>query len=64
MSRCVGLLLFAWAALAEDRPPSDLQILKWQVEAQARERAVTRRIEYQFENAQARAKESGGGGGN
>ena len=57
MSRCLGLLFFAMAACAEDRPPSDLQILKWQVEAQARERAVTRHIECQIENAQPRAKE-------
>jgi hypothetical protein len=45
MIRCLGLLVLAAAALAEDRPVSDLQILKWQVEAQARERSLARRLD-------------------
>jgi hypothetical protein len=51
MIRCLGLLVLAAAALAEDRPVSDLQILKWQVEAQARERSLARRLDLQGETA-------------
>jgi len=52
MIRCLGLLVLAAAALAEERPVSDLQILKWQVEAQARERSLARLLDLQGETAQ------------
>ena len=45
MTRFLGLLVLAAAALAEERPLSDLRILKWQVEAQAHERSRARRLD-------------------
>lgn len=49
MNRCLPLLLVAFGALAEERPLPNPEILTWQAEAQARERAINRRVEYQLE---------------
>ena len=54
MTRYLGIFLLTLAAVAEEPVPSNLQILKWQVDAQARERAVSRRIEYQIEKGMAK----------
>jgi hypothetical protein len=43
------LLMLAVGAVAEERPVSNLQTLRWQVEAQARERTLSRRTETQLE---------------
>jgi len=51
MYRFVALVFLASAAWA-DGPLPNPEILKWQAEAQARERAINRRVEHQL--AQAR----------
>ena len=53
MTRYLGIFLLALAAVAEEPALSNLQILQWQVEAQARERALNRRIESQIEKGAA-----------
>jgi hypothetical protein len=53
MNRYLALLLVAFGALAEERPLPNPEILKWQAEAQARERAINRRVEYQLEKSRA-----------
>lgn len=57
MTRFLALFLLGFGALAEERP--NPAILKWQAEAQARERTINRRAEDQFEKraAQEAAKE-------
>ena len=49
MTQFLALFLLGFAALAEERP--NPAILKWQAEAQARERAINRRAEDQLEKA-------------
>ena len=44
--------IFAGPALSAERPLPDPEILKWQAEAQSRERALNRRVEYQLAVAQ------------
>lgn len=53
MTRYLGIFLLTLAAVAEEPAPSNLQILKWQVEAQGRERALGRHIEFQLEKGVA-----------
>lgn len=53
MNRYLGLFLVAFGALAEERPLPNPEILKWQAEAQARERAINRRVEHQLEKTRA-----------
>ena len=53
MTRYVAILFLAFSALADERPLPNPEILKWQAEAQARERAINRRVEYQLEKARA-----------
>jgi hypothetical protein len=53
MNRYVVLFLVAFGAVAEQRPLPNPEILKWQAEAQARERAINRRVEYQLEKTRA-----------
>lgn len=49
MFRFLPFVALALAAFADQRPLSNLQILQWQAEAQARERALSRRSETQLE---------------
>lgn len=49
---CTVFVLWA-GAFAQERPLPNPEILKWQAEAQARERAVHRRVENQIEKARA-----------
>ena len=49
--RFLALFLLGFAALAEEGP--NPEILKWRAEAQARERAISRRPEVQPEKARA-----------
>ena len=46
-----AIALCALAALAQQAPPLNPEILKWQGEAQARERAVNRRADSQISRA-------------
>lgn len=49
-----GAVLILWAgAFAQERSLPNPEILKWQAEAQARERAVNRRVDSQLEKTQA-----------
>ena len=52
----VVLAMTAWMAAAETAP--NPEVLKWQAEAQARERAVQRRIDWQMEKAKRAAEEA------
>ena len=49
---CAVFLLWA-GAFAQERSLPNPEILKWQAEAQARERAVNRRVDSQLEKARA-----------
>ena len=49
---CAVFILWA-GAFAQERSLPNPQILKWQAEAQARERTVNRRVDSQLEKAQA-----------
>lgn len=51
MYRYLALFVFAVVALAEERPLPNPEILTWQAEAQARERALNQRVEQQLEKA-------------
>jgi len=53
MNRYLALFLVAFGAVAEERPLPNPEILKWQAEAQARERAINRRVEYRLEKSRA-----------
>lgn len=49
---CAVFILWA-SAFAQERSLPNPKILKWQAEAQARERAVNRRVDTQIEKARA-----------
>lgn len=53
MNRFLALFAFATLALAEERPLPNPEILAWQAEAQARERAINRRVGSQLGKARS-----------
>jgi hypothetical protein len=53
MGRYLTVLIVALGAVAEERPLPSPEILKWQAEDQARERAINRRVELQLEKGRA-----------